>query len=613
MAQVVVVAKQDGAGVQQRGCGKPPTPPSGSLTMAMRATAAACLLAGGLAACGGGASSGSSGATSSSGSAGMVTVTATSPTSGEPSEEGTAQVSIQVATGSVIRSDISRTTFGSGIAFDTPQLRWTMDNLVDPNKPPTSSKTRDALKGLQLGTLRFPNGDSSFLYISEDPQGSYPTLPAVNQWNRYLTPQEIIRYTAPDQLDMERLFEVNTAFWLEKAAQWNFRYLNDEVFNKGAPPQLNPAHLDTAATRAAQWVTRDAGQTKLWEVGNEDWARWNGEQHAEIFNVFQDKMKRVRPDIKLLAQGLAQPYNGNTPESWLQALRQKLEANGKIDSVYAYSVHQYMHGGVYPDDEPLVRRHKQTQDMLAKVAESEPIERVKRLLGTDTTAASTRNWKIWMTEFNVHQPSALKTVSGADQYETGQDMAHALVMADWTGRLLEQNVERLFVHSLDHHPVFGLVQYANLGTTIETPRVMTSGQVYGMYAQAFGKTMVRNTVTGNRTLTAPSGKAYPQLAVYSSIAADGQSLRVVVINRHLTQEAQVKLDTQGTGRRVLANGEATLRQLHSALLTDNNYSAAPEKVKWTDPVKLSQNAAAGLQDVSLPPASVSWFTLPLQP
>jgi hypothetical protein len=524
---------------------------------------------------------------------------------------------VPASSGNVIRNDISRATFGTGIAFNSSQLRWTMDNLNAEGQPPVTSLTADTMKWLDLGTLRFPNGDSSFLYFSEAPTMSYPHIEKPSQWDRYLSSDEIYRYTAADKLNMERLFEVNTVWWLNDT--WTKTYYLNEEWNDTdptvRPPVLNRSHMASAANRAAQWVTRDAGRTQLWEVGNEDWARWNATDHAEIFYAFQDAMKRANPNIKLLAQGLADNFWINTPEEWLAKLKGKLEANNKVNSVYAYSVHKYMQGGVYPEDaaQPTVRRAKQTQDMLAAVASGEPVNNVKRLLGTGAPTSSTRDWKIWITEFNVHQPDGGKTAKGDATFLVPQDMGHALVIADWTGKMLEQNVERMMFHSLDNNPEFALVQYQNEGSSIDHPYVTVPGYAYSMYAQEFGKTMVRTILTQNPMLKTPDGtKDYAQVSAYSSISEDGKSLRMMVINRHMTDRVLVNINTeQAPGKRWFAAGKFAFRKLHSGKI-DNSNKMSKDLVKWDGP-NYYNSAVTGIENITLEPASVNLFIIPLQP
>jgi len=539
--------------------------------------------------------------------------TATQAVESDPAPaDGSIRIDVATDAAGVIRNDIGRATFGSGIAFDTPQVRWTLDNLADAGQVPVTSATRDAMRSLQLGSLRFPNGDSAFLYVSEDPENSYPAQTSPTQWNRYLSADEIVRYTAPDQLNMERLFQVNTEFWLDRST-WRMRYLNSNVFaGNGTGPALSTADADMAATKAADWMDRDAGQTRYWEVGNEDWARWNGAQYAEIYSAFQKKMKAVRPDARLLAQGLAENYKANTPAAWLQALTNRLQADGALDSVYAYSVHQYLRAeDPYAGDPLLARRSKQTQDMLASVAEGRQVQDVQRLLGTGSADSPTGGWKLWMTEFNIQQPNGRLDANGQPQWEDGQDMGHALVIADWTGKMLEQNVERLFMHTLDHHPRFALVQYANLGTDIDHPVVTAPGHAFSVYAQAFGKTMLRNRIAGNPVLTAPGGKTYPQVSAYTSLAADGASLRVVLVNRDLQASARVSVGTQaGASRRLLADGSFSLQQLRAGTITDTNAPGMP--VAWGGFTQPSQRVS-GTDTVTLAPASVNLLILPLRP
>jgi hypothetical protein len=554
----------------------------------------------------------STGASASEPPADPVEPAASAPSEDPAPADGSVRIEVATDAAGVIRDDIGRSTFGSGLAFDTPQVRWTLDHLANPGGTPVSSNTRDAMRGLNLGSLRFPNGDSSFHYVSEDPGNSYPSQRDPSQWDRYLTPDEIVRYTAPDQLAMERLYQVNTEFWLDRST-WLLRYLNDNMFaGAGTASALNLSHADVAARRAADWMGRDAGKTLYWEVGNEDWARWNGAQYAEIFSTFQKKMKAARPDARLLVQGLSADYKANTPDNWLQALTTRLQAEGSVDSVYAYSLHQYLRTDSYAGAPLLERRGKQTEDMLATVAEGQEVADVQRLLGTGSAGSPTGRWKLWMTEFNIQQPSGELDSDGKPRFEAGQDMGHGLVIADWTGKLLEQNVERVFMHSLDHHPRFALVQYANLGSDIEHPMVSVPGHAFSLYAQAFGKTMLRNRIAGNPVLTAPGGKTYPQVSAYTSLAADGASLRVVVINRNLRESAKVSLGIQATAsRRALADGGFSFQQLRANALTDTNAPTA--QVAWSPVGQPSQRTTTGTEAVTVEPASVNLFILPLRP
>ncbi|AKJ30056.1 hypothetical protein AAW51_3365 [Caldimonas brevitalea] len=505
----------------------------------------------------------------------------------------------------VIRDDIGHATFGSGVEFQQAQMRMTMEPQLG-----YSPALGNTIGALRLGSFRFPNGTPGLHYFSEYPYKSYPEDAAkgTNPTTAYRTPEEIVRYTGPERWNMERVFEVNTDAFLDYGAM---RYVkktdaaNRPILDGAGQPIIDAQKLGIAASRAADWVRRDQQQTLYWEVGNEDWARWSAAQYADIFLAFEDEMKRARPDIRLLAQGTVSTFNGNTPEAWLGTLKDRLQSVNKIGSVHAYSIHQYLSTDPYlADTDPSVRRSKQTRDLFGKIAEGEPVKTIRRLLGKDTANASTRDWQIWMTEYNIQQPTGRADGSIAKL----QDMGHALVIADWTGNLLEQKIDRLFMLSLDDNPSFAMVQYTHDGTTLANPRVTVPGYAFGIYSQEFGKTMLRNTVANNPVITAPNGKRYPQVGVYSSIDEAGAAMKVVVINRDLSNAATVRLNVLPAGRK-LVNGQYALRRLSAANITDGNMQS--DAVKWQGPMYGNQSTVDGIAQ-RLEPGSVNLFTLPLK-
>ena len=543
-----------------------------------------------------------------------------------------APITIRVATTDIIRTDIGQATFGSGVEFRTSELRWTAST---PTLGDTTALTADTMKWLKLGSLRFPNGTSSLHYAAEQPEWSYyecPNPPKAasdqcpnpaatcscthygNQWDSFLTPTEITSFT-DNRFDMQRLFQVNT--WLSAKGKSWFDFVQDS--NGG----LNATALDAAARKASAWVARDGGRTRYWEIGNEDWARWNATQHAQIAEAFRSKM--LDPNLNggrkplLMVQGLAADYNGNKPADWYAALTSKLpqDSSRKISSIYGYSVHQYITAKDYPDAlSEEERRRNQTSDMFATVEANRPVNGVKTILGIGTANSPTRDWKVWMTEFNVDQPAA-KDSRGAAIPETLQDVGHALVIADWTGKMLESNVERLFMHSLDHHQDYALVQYANDGSKINSPVVTAPGFAYAIYPQEFGQTMVRTLYANNPSIpSADKHSSYPQVSAYSSIK-DGKELRIIVVNRSLQNKAYVNINTAtAPGQRWLASGKFGFRELRSRTNTiheSNRISRGYTKdnISWS-PVAQYNQYVTGIENVELAPASANLFIMPLQ-
>jgi hypothetical protein len=227
-------------------------------------------------------------------------------------------------------------------------------------------------------------------------------------------------------------------------------------------------------------------------------------------------------------------------------------------------------------------------------------------------------WKIWMTEFNVQQTKVSdsnekcndsnkkKKFDGVCE-ETLQDIGHGLVIADWVGKLLEQNIERMYINDLGHAIPSEMVHFGLTNNTIAAPKVSVPGHVYSMYAKNFGKTMVKN-----KTDEKPKAGESKKLSVYSSVSANDQELRVIIINRDLDNKATINLDTQNAPwRRELADGQYCFRQLSSNQVSDSNVTEN-NKVTWSYPQYLSQSNRNGITNQTLAPASVSLLLIPLK-
>jgi hypothetical protein len=479
-----------------------------------------------------------------------------------------AQVTIKVSTteeANIIRRDISRTTFGTGLQADTAEFGWAMksqpfstETAEDTSKLAVTANT---FKWLQFGSFRFPNGDSSFKYIWDAPSfnlcfadnddcSTPERITISNQrkfesayaWNLWITPDAIIDYTrnADQKLNMERVFMVNTV----KSHSTEYphsKYIDANVICRQAQPpeercygvNFSDVNLQDAANYAAQWVRKDGNKTKFWEIGNEDWTRLHPNEYAKILTAFQQKMLAENKGIKIIAQGLEENFKAsglekqmgvdtiNTPEDWLDAMVTDLGRN--VNNIYAYAIHDYLTAPVYADlkkSNPDLRRKKQTQDLFlqvqshAKYNPTNPKGQVAVQTVKDLLQQKNLSWKLWMTEFNLSQTD--KNAAGETVYEPLQDMGHGLVIADWVGELLQSNIERMFYHDMSHHPAFGMVDFGQKCTVfakntngkeycaaseMKDAKVHVPGHIYSMYAKNFGQTMVKNTTTQNRVIT----------------------------------------------------------------------------------------------------------------
>ena len=526
-------------------------------------------------------------------------------------------IETQINTTTVIRSDISRATFGSSVESRNPQFGWVMGKAGD---QPASDNTRLKIKDMKLGLMRFPGGDPAQGYIWDNPQKGYPESNPANPHAQWNTQDEMLTWTSASGtgLNMQRLFQVNTCCYLQYTPSWALVYVNGNFFQPSTP-YINPDALDKTAKLAAAWVknnvtTKPADQkVDYWELGNEDWIYWTGAQYGQICNSFITKMKAEKSDIKILIQSLSAnfttPHNGvNTMDSWFNGLRDNIAAP---TSVWGVSDHQYLSGDVVYDPYTLDEsRRKETENMLAKVDAGTRTAALRTKLNASTQTAP---WKIWVTEFNATAKNA------AGNSVELQDMGHALVIADWTGKMLEQNVERMCMFSLDHEITYALIQYVNSGTTIALPRVNVPAYAYAMYAQEFGQKMVSNNASiaaSNPTLTADNGSSYKQLSVYSSIqpgtgGPSTDTMRVIIINRSQTNTVNLSLKTaNGTGARRMQNAPYTYRQLRSAHVYDSNKTVL-DNVKWTAPLTY-MGSEWGINGAILGPASVNLFIIPLQ-
>jgi hypothetical protein len=574
---------------------------------------------------------------------------------------GQTPITIKVATTdetNIIRRDISRITFGAGIRADRPEMGWAMKPLVSqsPDENQKLALTADTFKWLQLGSLRFPNGDNSFEYLWTDPsfkvclpQGSNCSDPNVQKesmrlrsdpaqaWNLWMTPDEIVDYTKGEKLNMERVFQVNTV----KAPDGTDAYLG-YIYRPGDGRSFVTDFSDTkmwnAARYAAGWVAEDKknkSNTQFWEIGNEDWSRLSAGDYAKIFSSFQSEMKAANSDIKLIAQGLeentAPNLFKNTPEEWLNALVTTLKAKNAQNDVYAYAIHDYIEAPYYSEmksTNPEGRRKKQTEDMFAAVdlntKDNGPaVGRVKNLL-----KAQGLNWKLWMTEFNVQQPipgCVFNPEKPVPCEETLQDVGHGLVLADWVGKLLTQNIERMYINDLGQSEGAGIVDFGKTSDNdgMKEPKVSVPGVIYSMYAKHFGQTMVKNYSEENQPLL--PGKTYQKLGIYSSVSSNDQELRIMVVNRDLDNKAVVNLDTQNVpGRRELADGQYCFRQIGAGKkIGDSNVTVYnpnepkkvlalnKDKVVWSNPEYINQSNKKGIVNKELAPGSVSLFVIPL--
>jgi hypothetical protein len=243
-------------------------------------------------------------------------------------------------------------------------------------------------------------------------------------------------------------------------------------------------------------------------------------------------------------------------------------------------------------DRPLEQyRRDQTRDMLSQVSQASElnglISKVKSI-----NSANNVGWKIWATEFNQQQEEPTSPIG----ITNAQDIGQGVVIADWVGRMLELGVERVVMHSLDQHPCFSIIEYANNGSSPTSPMMSVPGYAYSIFPQKFGSAMVKVSYTAN-----PLVNGAPQLAVYASLTKDRSKLRLIAINRDLDNAAALSLETANA---VMGTSGATYQQLSSPYVSDNN-SNHTHTIAWSAPAAFSNGQ-------NVPPHSITFVEIPLQ-
>lgn len=516
----------------------------------------------------------------------------------------TPAVTVAINAQNTIQDGIDRSTFGTGVEFHNVVFRDIMNT-------PTLAQTR--LKEMKLGSMRFPHGTCGLHYLWDAPSQSYIANGAPP--SLVLTPDLMRDYTEGNRLFMQKLFEVNTY-----AYRSSVDGSTQNIFNYNAQGQkvIDTQKLSAGADYAAAWVANDNSlpsnwQTYLWEIGNEDWAHWSPADYATIFNTYAERMRTVRPNIQLLAQSFTGSYttlNGVTNSvTWLQ---QMIDA-GISKNIHALSEHLYLDGGAFSGSPAYARRYWQTQNLQALIHNSWQVGYLRGTLDSNQMQAT----KIWITEMNLDQKD------GNNNTETLQDMGHALVIADWVGKLLEQGAGRIYMHSMDHNPAYAQMQYFHEGRSVSDPAVNVPGYAFAKYAQEFGPRMVPVAYNGNPTLYSPDQGAYPQIAVYASVRnqPNDKTLRIMAINRGLESAADLTIQVNGSGYALRQSGNGQVQTLSALtpsgaadLLATNRGRPAnqPDPVNWSAVQNVPMPTNATTFTRRLEKASATFLILPLQ-
>ncbi|MGL1935512.1 MAG: hypothetical protein OCD01_10840 [Fibrobacterales bacterium] len=161
------------------------------------------------------------------------------------------------------------------------------------------------LKDMQPGTVRFPGGDMSNMYFFDQRPGDLPieALTYDRPWTDFTTGMD----QSPGRMNTPRFYELLNTIGADGFITVNYPY---------ARYGLSDNPVVKAASYAADWVRYDNGRTKLWEIGNETYACWeggfrintsqnrdgqpeyiSGELYGQHARVFIDSMKAAAESI----------------------------------------------------------------------------------------------------------------------------------------------------------------------------------------------------------------------------------------------------------------------------------------------------------------------------
>lgn len=421
-------------------------------------------------------------------------------------------------------------------------------------------QTVQALKDTGLGFLRWPGGTSALWYFWDAPRQSYSP-----EWvKHWLSSDDFIAATAT--LGCASLAQVNT---------YQIRREGFADFDQ-AKALVAPGNVGGGAAYAAKWVkTAREKQWGItwWEIGNEDWVYWTGRQHASIATAYATAMRAADPSIKLLAQGMCGTWTSEFVDShgpvWTEELAQALPP-GTVDGL---SLHCYASGKLKGQPRALP---DEVAGAFARIGEScAEVAALRPMLARH----GHRDMQLWITEYNLMQSDA----AGPGQLAWWQHVGHGIALADWTGRLLEQGVDRLAVHDLVGHPVFELVDLTHKGS-LEDPRLTVPALALQAFTGIHASGMATVELSSNPTRLSGTfddpeahqvkSGTYAAVGAWALQLADG-GLRVVLVNRDLANAQAVHLsirgvaDTQLVAYRTLGGGVA---------LDATNF--APQKLAW---------------------------------
>jgi alpha-N-arabinofuranosidase len=441
----------------------------------------------------------------------------------------------------------------------------------------------EAMRALRIPILRYPGGCFADEYHWRDGIGPPERRPHYEEqfWTRMVR-----RWNRPELAPLIGPPETN-AFGTDE-----YLALCAEL---GCQPYLNVNHGTGSPEEAAEWVAycnrrpESPAKAAVVGVGNEVFGFWetgncSGEEYGRHFLRYAEEIRRVDPDVKLLATGAPRTYTGFT-EGLLRT------AGPTMDYVSVHAFHPPL-PGLRPlrDDEAdywsvaaapyaLIRN---VDDVLADI---------DRAFGPESPVrVSFDEWNLWC--------------SWEDCYATNYDLRAGLMFAGTFHRIHERapRVEIAMIAQLVN--LLGLIQ------TNESGLFPTAGYLVNrlyveetqplaleceLECETFDTPVWTNIPEHFQPMMGEDLTGIPYLDASATASEDRKRLTVFLVNRYLDEPLTVDLAVDG----MATPTDGRIRQL----ATDSPF--ARNDFQHPDRLRIEERAASSLERLELPPHSVS--------
>ncbi|HBY62311.1 MAG TPA: hypothetical protein DEH78_21015 [Solibacterales bacterium] len=491
-----------------------------------------------------------------------------------PPSGGATQATIRVDATQQIRR-IPRTIFGSNLQWHYGG-NMIYDFRTNALNPELIRMTRD----LGVSLLRFPGGHFADFY----------------HWRDGIGPQSQRKETPPQTGDAKQRHFFGTDEALEFAGKADARLL-----------MIVNAHTGTPA-EAAEWVryvnTSPERRVDYWQIGNEFYIKNDHPANAAIppgeyvkrLRQYAPALRAADPNLKLIAVGGENfgKYNSNHYPGWNQEVLSKA-----ADTFDLFAVHN----GYFP---ALLERDNYDARTVYQAMLAAPVLMARNL---DTLArqidqfAGSRAPRI---ELAVTEWGPFFHLDIRNRW---MDHTRTLGSALFVASVLKAFVEQPKLTVANAFQLIDLNFAGWMGPKSETHLTDTPGDnqwapkapyfAFQMFTKHFGPVLVRSTTESPTYDTPEVGmvgavSGVPYLETVSSRSDDGQTLYVLVINKHLDSEIRGKVSLSG-----FQPQGGTAWMLTGSAIDANTGTKLVRGVQWGKQVELARMNKGGPGEVTL--------------